>query len=445
MAKTILTGPRGTADVLPPESQRWEQIESTLRAVAQTFGYGEVRTPIFETTDLFVRGVGEATDIVEKEMYTFLDKGGRSMTLRPEWTAPVVRALLEHRRLGQDPQQVFYIGPFFRYERPQAGRLRQAHQFGVESFGIAGAEGEYEVIALAVEAMRRVGLHDVTLQINSIGDAACRPAYREALIDHFRPHAALLSDESRRRLERNPLRLLDSKAPNEQELIAAAPSMVAYLCPACREHFERLCRLLEENGIAYLHVPRLVRGFDYYTRTVFEMTSTGLGAQSALCGGGRYDGLVAELGGEPTPAVGFGVGLERLRIALAAQAIAANAELLRQGIQVIALGEAAHQRLVHVTTALRRHVLSEGGALPIFVEYADRKLLAQYKVADRHGARAAIVFGDDELVQGVVLARDLVTRREEPLPMGEDREQGAATILAWYRSLEALATPGEGS
>jgi histidyl-tRNA synthetase len=418
-----ITAPRGTVDVYPPESGEWNRLEAEIRALAHRFGYGEIRTPMFEATELFVRGVGETTDIVEKEMYTFTDKGGRSMTLRPEWTAPVVRAVLQHNLLAQGPLRLYYVGPFFRYERPQAGRYRQANQFGVECFGHAEPEADVEVMQLAMELVLRHGIADAKLQINSIGDAACRPAYRDALLAHFRPHVAQLSEDSQRRLERNPLRLLDSKAEADAPFIASAPRFVDYLCAPCRAHFDAIVRYLDEMGVPYAIDPLIVRGFDYYTRTVFEIRSSALGAQSALCGGGRYDGLVESLGGPPTPAVGFGLGIERFLMVLRAQAGAAEAP--RSGFQGIALGERARTFLVPVLAALR------GSGVTAFMDYGDRKLTAQFKAADRNGARYAVIVGDDELAKGEIVLRDLVAR--------SDRRIGAAGAAETARALVEAA------
>ncbi len=403
-----IVAPRGTLDIFPPESARWQHVEARARAIAARSGYGEIRTPMFESTELFVRGVGETTDIVEKEMYTFTDKGDRSMTLRPEWTAGVVRAILQHKLLAQGPQRLFYIGPFFRYERPQAGRYRQANQFGAECFGYAGPEADVEVMLIAVDLVRAYGL-DVTLQINSVGDAACRPAYREALLAHFRPHAATLSEDSQRRLERNPLRILDSKAPEDAALVASAPTFLDTLCAPCAEHFAAIRTALDAIGIAYVVNTRLVRGLDYYSRTVFEIGSTAIGAQTAVCGGGRYDGLVEMLGGPPTPAVGFGMGLERFLMVLAAANVQPPAE--RAGRQAIALGAAARAALLPVVAALRAV-----DPAPTFVDWADRKVAAHFKQADRNGAKFAVILGDDELAAGEIVVRDLVARTEARLP-----------------------------
>jgi histidyl-tRNA synthetase len=423
-----IAAPRGTADLIPPESTRWQAFEVRLHAIARRFGYGEIRTPMFEATELFVRGVGETTDIVEKEMYTFADKGGRLLTLRPEWTAPVVRAVLEHHMLALGPQRLYYIGPMFRYERPQAGRYRQAHQFGLECFGFAGPEADVETISLAHEVMRTYGL-DVALTINSIGDETCRPRYREALHAHFAPHAEQLSPDSQRRLERNPLRILDSKAPQDRALVDTAPAMLDVLCDACALHFASVRRMLEEIGIPYVVDPRMVRGLDYYTRTVFEFISSDLGAQSTVCAGGRYDGLVASLGGPPTPGVGFALGIERFLMILAKRA--GDALPARAGIAVVALGEPAKLRALPLVAALRR----ASDELPVTIDYNDAKLATQFKKADRANARVAVILGDDELENGTVIVRDLATRVQDKIEARAEDAAVARKILGWYRAL----------
>ena len=376
---------------------------------------------MFEATELFVRGVGETTDIVEKEMYTFTDKGDRSMTLRPEWTAPVVRAMLQHKLLAQGPQRLFYIGPFFRYERPQAGRYRQANQFGVECFGFAGAEADVEVMQLAMELIARYGIGDATLRINSIGDAVCRPRYRDALLEHFRPVAARLSEDSQRRLERNPLRILDSKASEDQPYIATAPTFLDELCTPCSEHFAQARGYLDAIGLPYTVDARIVRGFDYYTRTVFEIVSPSLGAQSTICGGGRYDKLVESLGGPPTPAVGFGLGEERF-LMIAPDRHASRA---RTGVQAVPLGEAARAWLVPVVAALRARA-----GPPIHVDYAPRKIAAHFKAADRNDARWALIVGDDELAASEIVLRDLEARSERRIAINGGATDVAGAVLA---------------
>lgn len=413
MAETIGAA-RGTQDFFPPASAHWSALEARIHALAERFGYGEIRTPVFESTDLFVRGVGEQTDIVEKEMYTFADRGGRSLTLRPEWTAPVVRAVLEHRLLAQGPLRLYYVGPIFRYERPQKGRYRQSHQFGVECFGFEGPQADLEVIALAWELVRGYGLDDATLSINSIGDAGCRPAYREALIAHFRPHLDKLSDESRRRIDRNPLRLLDSKDPADAPFVQSAPAFESFLCPACREHFEALKSYLDVAGIPFVVNPRIVRGLDYYGRTVFEITSGALGSQNSLCGGGRYDGLVKALGGPDTPAVGFALGMERFLMMLAARD--SGEQVPRRGLQAIALGAQARTVLAPIVVELRRVLQA-----PTYMDYLDRKLLAQLNIADRNRARYALILGSEELAAGQAVLRDLESRSDRAVPMGSIR------------------------
>ncbi|TAM75227.1 histidine--tRNA ligase [bacterium] len=410
-----ITAPRGTQDIIPPGSRQWRELEAAIGDLADRFAYSEIRTPTFEATELFVRGVGETTDIVEKEMYTFEDRKGRSLTLRPEWTAGVVRAVLEHNLLNQGPLKLYYTGSIFRYERPQKGRYRQAHQFGVECLGYADAAADAEVIQLPIELLTRFGIGGLRVELNSIGDAVCRPAYRQALLDHFRPVADQLSADSQRRLERNPLRILDSKDLRDKPFIDRAPSYLDHLCADCQAHFATLRGHLDALGIRYAVNPRLVRGLDYYTRTVFEVHSDALGAQSTILGGGRYDGLVEQLGGPPTPAVGFAMGLERFL--MVREELGTATESVRRGIQIIALGQAACNRLVPVLAGLRR-VYPE----PADMDYGDRKLGAQLKLADRNGARLAAICGDAELERGILILRDLETKeqREVTLPAGTD-------------------------
>ena len=425
-----LAAPRGTADLYPPDSARWQVLEARIRAIARRFGYGEIRTPIFEATELFQRGVGEVTDIVEKEMYTFVDRGGRSLTLRPEMTAPVVRAVLEHHLLAQGPQRLYYIGPFFRYERPQKGRLREPHQFGVECFGYADADADVEVMLIAHELLRAYRI-DATLEINSMGDEACRVPYRAALVAHFRPHLAVLSADAQRRIEHNPLRLLDSKAPEDQALIATAPRFDEYLCAPCAEHFARVRSLLDRVGLAYRVNPKIVRGLDYYTRTVFEFISGALGAQNTVCGGGRYDDLVRALGGPATPGVGFGLGLERFLLVV--DAVGAERAAEPSGIAVVALGADARTHVAPLVAALRR----ASGETPVTVDYGEAKIAAQLRRADRSGARAAVIAGDDEIAAHRLEVRDLAHRAQTTIAEGATAEATADAVLGWYRALPA--------
>lgn len=416
-----LTAPRGTQDFFPPESARWSELEARIHELASRFGYGEIRTPIFESTELFVRGVGDTTDIVEKEMYTFVDRGDRSLTLRPEWTAPVVRAALEHHLLAQGALRLYYVGPIFRYERPQKGRYRQSHQFGVECFGFAGAEADLEVIDLAWQLIVGYGITDAVLNINSIGDEVCRPRYREALLEHFRPHVGALSEDSRRRLERNPLRLLDSKDSADLPYVETAPTFESMLCEPCREHFETLKAYLHLAKIPFVINPRIVRGLDYYGRTVFEITSSVLGSQSTVCAGGRYDALVSSLGGPDVPAVGFALGMERFLMMI--EALGAGGEPPRRGVAAIALGAQARTRLVPLVAELRRTLDA-----PVYADYEDRKLLAQLKSADRSRARYALILGSDELAAGELVLRDLERRSDRRIPLGSGKDVAAALV-----------------
>jgi histidyl-tRNA synthetase len=418
-----LSAARGTADFFPPESGRWSELEGRIHSLAARYGYGEIRTPLFEATELFVRGVGEQTDIVEKEMYTFRDRGDRSLTLRPEWTAPVVRAALEHHLFASGPLRLYYIGPIFRYERPQRGRYRQSHQFGVECFGFAGPEADLEVISLAWELVRGYGIEDSTLNLNSLGDERCRPGYRAALLEHFRPHLASMSGDARERAQRNPLRLLDSKDPADAPYIASAPVLETFLCPQCREHFEAVKAYLELARIPFVVNPRIVRGLDYYERTVFEITSGVLGAQNSVCGGGRYDRLVASLGGPDVPGVGFALGMERFL--MMAEARGGRAEVPRRGVQAIALGAQARTVLTPIVVELRRSF-----AAPTFADYNERKLMAHLKIADRNRARYALIIGSDELVAGELVLRDLEDRSDRRLPLGEPRAVVRALVEA---------------
>ncbi|MBV8117597.1 MAG: histidine--tRNA ligase, partial [Candidatus Eremiobacteraeota bacterium] len=341
---------------------------------------------------------------------TFTDKGGRSMTLRPEWTAPVMRAGLQHGLFDQGPQRLYYLGPIFRYERPQAGRYRQSHQFGIECTGFEGAEADVEVIELGWNLMQAFGLSQIRLLLNSIGDETCRPRYRDALIAYFTPHRDELSEDSQRRLERNPLRILDSKAPADRPFVESAPKIVDYLCNACRDHFDRVRQYLDAIGVPYVLDPFIVRGLDYYTRTVFEFATPASGAQSTICAGGRYDDLIASLGGKRTPAVGFALGLERFLAA----AQGPPTEGVRTGVQAIALGAAPRERLVVLTAQLRRSIEA-----PVFMDYGDRKLLAQLRLADKNGARWALILGSDELAAAEVVVRDLQERNDRRLPLAD--------------------------
>ena len=385
-----MKAPRGTQDVLPGRSAAWLRLEAITREVMASFGYREIRTPIFEHTELFSRGVGEATDVVEKEMYTFEDRSGRSITLRPEGTAPVARAYIEHgMHLWPQPVKVFYIGPMFRYERPQAGRLRQHYQIGAEALGSADPALDAEVIVLPIEIFRRMGLRRFEVHLNSIGCPRCRPVYRERLLAYLRPRADQLCESCQRRLERSPLRVLDCKVPSCREVTQDAPNAVDSLCDQCRAHFDALRAHLDRLEVPHVLDFRLVRGFDYYTRTVFEVLSEDLGAQNAVAGGGRYDGLVETLGGKPTPGVGFASGMERALLA----ASEAGEPLEEPGwldVFVASEGEGGRDEALRLLYRLRR------AGLRADVDYQGRSLKAQLKLADRAGARVAVIVGGDQ-------------------------------------------------
>ena len=400
-----ITAPRGTFDVLPPESAEWQALERVIDETCTRFGYREIRTPIFESTDVFVKPIGEGTDIVDKEMYTFTDRGGRSITLRPELTAPVVRAVLEHNLLQSLPLKLYYRGPIFRYERPQKGRYRQAHQWGVECFGAPGPEADAEIISLGLEAMKAIGITDYRLEINSLGCQTCRQRYREALVTFLRANAERLTETSRERLARNPLRILDSKDQRDIDVINQAPTMDAFLCDACQEHFATLRTLLERMGIRALHNPHIVRGLDYYTRTVFEISSSALGAQNSVCGGGRYDGLVAAMGGPPTPGVGLAMGMDRmLMLARSAAPVEQRNGRPRVDVVFVALDELSAHALVPVLNAVReRHISAD-------MDYTRRQIDKQLRAAGESGAHYAVIVGEDERAHAQATIQDLATR-----------------------------------
>ncbi len=386
--QTPLRAIRGMHDLLPDDSARWQQLEDRARSVLERYGYKEMRTPLVEHSELFKRSIGEVTDIVEKEMYSFEDRGGDLLSLRPEGTASCVRAAIEHSLLDQ-PRRIWYRGPMFRRERPQRGRYRQFHQIGVEVFGLTGPDIDLEVILLTRRLWDALGLTDLRLELNSLGDNAERAAYRERLITYLRQHEAQLDDDSRRRLETNPLRVLDSKNPDLAEIIAQAPSLTDALGDASRAHFETLCAGLERAGVSYQINPRLVRGLDYYNRTVFEWITDALGAQGTVCAGGRYDGLVEQLGGRVTPAVGFALGLERLlELSQAEPAPSTDAYLIAVGAQATAAAMPIAEQIRDALPELRLICHCGGGSFK-----------SQFKRADRSGAKVALVLGDDELAQ----------------------------------------------
>jgi len=398
---------RGMNDVLPDDNAAWTTLERVAARIFAGYGYEQIRLPIMERTALFKRAVGEVTDIVEKEMYTFEDRGGDSMSLRPEGTAGAVRAGIEHGLLHNATQRLWYVGPMFRYERPQKGRYRQFHQFGVEAFGQVGPDVDIEQVALSARLFRTLGVTGLQLQINTLGTPEERAEYRDALHAYFSARADALDADSQRRLDRNPLRILDSKNPDMAALIEGAPTLREYLGPESSAHFQGLCDGLDRLGIAYTINPRLVRGLDYYTRTVFEWITRDLGAQDAVCSGGRFDGLVEQLGGSTTPAMGFALGVERV-IALMQAQDAALVDLAPQ-VYLVYKGDAAQARVPVLAEQLR-------DALPhlrLRVHAGGGSLKSQFKRADKSGARLALVFGDDEAAADEIQIKPLTDRRPQ--------------------------------
>jgi histidyl-tRNA synthetase len=397
--------PKGTQDLLPGVVERWQFIEAKAREICRRYNYSEIRTPLFEGTELFKRGVGETTDIVEKEMYTFPDKGNRSMTLRPEGTAGVVRSYVENKLYADtDIAKLYYIGPMFRYERSQAGRYRQFHQFGVEAFGAVDPAIDAEVIALGYSFYQEVGMKDVTLEINSVGTPEVRAAFRDKLLAFLEPIKANLCEDCQVRMYKNPLRVLDCK--KDQVYFEGAPSILDSLDEACNAHFNALQQYLTEMGIPYSINPRLVRGLDYYTHTAFEYKAQGIGAIDTIGGGGRYNGLVSDIGGPDLPGVGLGLGLERTLLILESQQADVPGEQPLD-IYLVALGASAEQALVPVLKTLRDQGLRADK------DYQGRKLKAQMKSADRYAARYAAILGDDELAAGDITLKDLQSGEQE--------------------------------
>ncbi len=403
--------PKGVPDYYPPRSQAFLAVRSGLAAPALAAGYGHIELPVFEDTELYARGVGESTDVVAKEMYTFADRGGRSITLRPEGTAGVLRAVLEHGlHHGRLPVKLSYFGPFFRYERPQAGRYRQLQQFGVEALGGDDAALDAEVIAIGWDGYAGLGLRGVRLDLNSLGCAECRPAYRAALREFLR--GLDLDAETRRRAEINPLRVLDDKRPEVAALMADAPLVVDHLCAACKAHHDQVRELLAAVGVPWTDNPRLVRGLDYYTRTTFEFVHDGLGAQSGVGGGGRYDGLSEQIGGPPLPGVGFGIGVDRVVLALEAE----RTPLAQAGqptLFAVPLGEAARRAVFELVTSARRAGVAADMA------FGGKGLKGAMKAADRSGAAYAVVLGERDLDAGVAQLKKLATGEQRPVPLAD--------------------------
>lgn len=399
---------RGMNDLLPGDSPAWQYVESAVADILARYGYQEIRFPILESTDLFKRSIGEVTDIVEKEMYTFDDRNGDSLTLRPEGTACCVRACEEHGLLYNQTQRLWYMGPMFRYERPQKGRYRQFHQIGVETFGMDGPDIDAEILLLSARILRELGVAEfVTLQLNSLGDAPSRAAYKEALVAYLEVHKDQLDDDSKRRLTTNPLRILDSKDAATQALLDNAPVLLDYLDAASKAHFEQLKALLDAGGVSYTVNPRLVRGLDYYGKTAFEWVTDKLGAQSTVCAGGRYDNLVEQLGGKPTPAVGFGIGLERLVLLL--QAVEAMPQGLEQiaDVYLVAVGN-VQQAALQLAETLRTELPN----LRVINHCGGGNFKNQLKKADKSTADLALILGEDEVANGIVAVKFL--REDSP-------------------------------
>jgi histidyl-tRNA synthetase len=398
MTEEFIRSIKGTQDILPSQSHRWQLLEAAIHNTMDTYGYSEIRTPAFERTELFSRGVGEETDIVSKEMYSWTDQGGENLTLKPELTAPVVRSFIQHNLGGQSPiNKLYYIDALFRRERPQKGRYRQFHQFGIEAFGSEHPEIDAEVIALAMSVFNDIGLTGLTLKLNSIGSPECRSDYRNALRDFLKPHFNDLSETSQKRFENNPMRILDTKIPHEIEILKEAPNISDSLTAEDKAHFEEVCSLLDAMGIQYLIESNLVRGLDYYTRTTFEITSTELGAQDAICGGGRYDGLVETLGGKPTPGIGFAAGMERILLALGDDDLSGKTTQ----VYIVGLGDGVRPTVAKLAEDLRQNNVRTN------FDPLRRSMKAQMREANKCGATIAIIIGDKELVTGRGEVKDL--------------------------------------
>ncbi len=416
MAKNI-QAVRGMKDILPDQTPLWQFLERQIRAVLNSYAYQEIRMPIVESTDLFKRSIGEVTDIVEKEMYTFDDRNGDSLTLRPEGTAGCVRAGIENGLLHNQIQRLWYQGAMFRHERPQKGRYRQFHQIGVETFGLAGPDIDLEVLLITARIWKSIGLEGLELQINTLGTSDERKAYRDKLVAYLEQYQDQLDEDSQRRLGTNPLRILDSKNPAMQEIISNAPALIDELGDESREHFNWICEGLQANGVEYVINPRLVRGLDYYSRTVFEWVTDRLGAQGTVCAGGRYDALVSQLGGRETPAVGFAMGIERLVAILEEDGKAEG--LGHADIYMVLMGDKAVSEGFKIAETLRNEIPQLG----LQVNCGGGSFKSQFKKADKSGARYALVLGEDELEKGIISLkplRDKDDQKELPLPSLSD-------------------------
>ncbi len=418
----LTNAPRGTKDILPDTVGQWTYVEEKIRDLCARYGYKEIRTPMFEHTELFHRGIGEGTDVVDKEMYTFTDRGDRSITLRPENTASAVRAYLQNKLYGDSSLvKLFYIGSMFRYDRPQAGRMREFHQFGVEALGESNPAVDAEIIMLAMDLLGGLGLKDLKLSLNSVGCPKCRPVYRKVLQDFFRDKLEDLCDDCKDRFERSPLRILDCKADADKPYMADAPKITDCLCEECQDHFHKVQHFLTEAGVEFELDARLVRGLDYYTKTAFEIKYPPLGAQSAVAGGGRYDGLIEEIGGNPTPAVGFATGLERVLLALEKQNLLPEMDTKTDAF-VVALGDEAQGAAFKLLTKLRQAGLKAG------MDYAGRSMKAQMKQANKANARFALIIGEDEVKEACVQLKDMAKSEQEKVSFDNIIEKLCAEV-----------------
>lgn len=407
----LTKAPRGTKDVLPSEAYKWQYLENMIREICADFGFKEIRTPGFEHTELFLRGVGESTDIVRKEMYTFNDKSGRSITLKPEGTSPAVRAFVEHNLYAETmPVKIYYITPVYRYERPQSGRLREHHQFGIEMFGSHDALADAEVISVAMTLLNKLGLKNLELNINSIGCPNCRREYNKALKEFLGENIENLCDDCKERYKINPMRVLDCKVESCKRILKDAPLMLNYLCDDCKDHFESLQSYLKEAGFNFVINPKIVRGLDYYTKTAFEIISNDIGAQGTVCGGGRYDGLVEECGGPSVPGVGFGLGLERLLLTLENSGIEIPAPK-RPDLFICTIGNEAKKYAFSMATKLRSLGIS------VEIDNMGRSLKAQMKYANKLNVRYTIILGEDELKNNKVKLKNMDTGEESAIEL----------------------------
>lgn len=410
---TEYVAPRGTRDILPDETPRWQYVESKFRQTCGLYGYREIRTPTFEHTELFTRNLGEATDVVSKEMYTFEDRGGRSITLRPEGTAPTVRAYVQHNLGASLPvNKTYYINRIYRYERPQAGRYREHTQLGIEAFGSEDPAIDAEIISMAAQFFTSIGIEKYELKLNSIGCPNCRPKYRQALLEFAKSGVDKLCQSCAQRYEQNPMRMLDCKNPDCKALLLDAPKLPDYLCDECAEHFDKVKSYLTALCIDYTLDTNLVRGFDYYTKTAFEFVSGELGAQNAIGGGGRYDNMVHEIGGQPTPAMGFGLGLDRLMLTLDSMGIDLPVDSSTT-VFITTIGDEAHDAAVKLIATLRY------GGVSADMDYTGRSLKAQMKIADKLGSKYVIILGEDEVKKQLATVRTMATSEQKSVPFAE--------------------------